>query len=404
MRRKLLAACLFVAMGTSTAMAQDWPQWRGPDRDARAASFNAPETWPKDLKKGWSVDVGSGDASPSLVGDKLYVFTKQGGDEVLACLNAADGKEVWKEKYPTVNVSGPAGGHAGPRASPAVADGKVVTLGVGGVVSCFDAATGKLAWRNSDYKDVPMFYTSLSPIVVDGLAIVHLGGGRGGGGTIVGFDLATGNQKWKQTAASPGYASPVLLTVDGTRQVASLTDRSVIGVAVTDGKVLWELPFAGQRRAYNASTPIVMGQTVIYAGGGRGTFAVNIEKDGDKFAAKQLWSNADTAPQFNTPVVKDGFLYGLSERSNLYCIDLKTGKTTWTDGTRLSQYGAIVDAGGVLVALPESGQLIVFKPDGKAFTQVASYKVCDRTYSYPVLSGKRIFVKDANSLTLWTVE
>jgi len=118
-----------VLMGAALVFAQDWPQWRGPDRDGKTSGFNAPATWPKELTEKWKVEVGLGDATPALVGDKLYVFARQGDDEVALCLNAADGKEIWRNKYPVnVKVSGGASGHSGPRSSPTVAGGKVITL------------------------------------------------------------------------------------------------------------------------------------------------------------------------------------------------------------------------------------------------------------------------------------
>src|SRR5205823_154868 len=110
------------------AAAADWPQWRGPNRDNKVADFAAPAAWPTALAQKWKVTVGLGDASPALVGDKVYAFTRQGGDEVTTCLDAADGKVVWQDKYPAQAVAGPsAREHPGPRSSPAVAEGKVCT-------------------------------------------------------------------------------------------------------------------------------------------------------------------------------------------------------------------------------------------------------------------------------------
>src|SRR2546428_9569647 len=138
----------------SCGEAQDWPQWRGPNRDAKATGFNAPKEWPKELTQKWKITVGGGDASPALVGDKLYTFTRQGADEIIRCLDAATGKELWQDKYEAQPPTGPAGGmHAGPRSSPTVAYAKVVTLGVRGTLSCPDTATGKEGWRKADFKD-----------------------------------------------------------------------------------------------------------------------------------------------------------------------------------------------------------------------------------------------------------
>jgi outer membrane protein assembly factor BamB len=169
---------------------------------------------------------------------------------------------------------------------------------------------------------------------------------------------------------------------------------------------LWQLPFAPARRAYNAATPIVNGQTVIYTGAGRGTKAVKIEKQGDGFAAKELWSNPDVAPQYNTPVLKDGLLFGLSDRGNLFCINAESGQTAWIDTAAHGRgFAALLDAGSCLVALPSTSELIAFKPADSEYQELAVIKVSDTpTYAHPVIAGNGIFVKDQDAVTMWAVE
>ena len=394
-----------ILVGATSVFAQDWPQWRGADRDGKVTGFTAPQTWPQELKQGWKVTVGAGDATPALVGDRLYVFVRQGDEEVTLCLSAADGKEVWRDKYAAQAVTGAAARHPGPRSSPAVADGKVVTLGVGGVLSCLDAATGKVVWRNEDFtKAVPQFFTGMSPILVDGLCIAHLGGK--GDGTILALDLATGVAKWKWTGDGPAYASPVLLTVDGSKQIVAVTEQSLVGVAAADGKLLWQVAASPEGRFYNCATPIVDGQTVIYTGQGAGTKAVKVEKQGDGFAAKEVWTNADLGTGFNTPVLKDGLLFGLSDKGNLFCLNAETGAAAWTDATkRGGSFAAVLDAGACLLALPSNSELIAFKPSDKEYTELARIKVADTpVYAHPVVAGSRFFVKDQDTLVLWTRE
>ncbi len=405
-RCRATAAVCVVLIGAGGVLAQDWPQWRGPNRDGKASGFAAPAQWPQQLAPKWKTAVGAGDSTPALVGDKLYVFSRQGGDEVLTCLNAADGKEVWKDKYEAQAITGPAAKlHSGPRSSPAVADGKVVTIGVAGVVSCWDTS-GKLLWRKDPFPKVaPKFFTSMSPIIVDGMAIAHVGGQ--GNGAIVAFALASGEEKWRWGAEGPDYGSPALLTVGGVKQIVTPTEKSIVGIAVADGKLLWQRPFTSPGMAYNAATPIIDGQTVIYTGKGRGAKAVRIEKKGAAFEATEVWTNPDLAPQFASPVLKDGLLFGLSDKGNLYCLDAKTGKTTWTDTTARDRQGftSIVDGGSCLVALPSSSEMVVFKPDGKQYQELAKLKVADTAiYAHPVLAGNRIFVKDQDSVALLAVQ
>jgi outer membrane protein assembly factor BamB len=409
-------------VGAQLAIAQDWPQWRGPGRNAKVADFKAPAVWPKELKQQWKVTVGDGVSTPSLVGERLYVFAMQDKNEVLRCLEAATGKEIWQAKYEAQPATGPASGFGGPRASPTVADGKVVTLGVRGVVSCYDATSGKQLWRKDDFKGSwPSFFTSSSPLVVDGLCIAQLGGQRDG--AIVAYDLATGEMKWRFTGDGTAYASPSLLLVGEKRAIVAETDKNVVAIDLGSGKVLWKTPFAVEGRGYNAASPIVEGEVVIYTGSGRGVRAARIANEGDALAAKELWNNKDKSMQYNTPVVKDGLLYGLTEGNELFCIDLKDGKTAWSvavgqasggakaktskkgRGGGRGGYGSIVDAGSVLLALTPSSQLIVFKPSDKEFVELARIKVADTpTYAYPVISGSRLFIKDEDSVTLWTFE
>jgi outer membrane protein assembly factor BamB len=218
------------------------------------------------------------------------------------------------------------------------------------------------------------------------------------------------------------------MTVDGTKLIIAETEKSIVALNVADGKLAWETPFAAQGMSYNAATPIVDGQTLIYCGQGRGAKAVKIEKQGDSFTAKELWSNPDNSVQFNTPVLKNGMLVGMSQRGDFFCLNAQDGKTVWSapstppaaaaepaaeggggrggrGGRGRGGYGSVVDAGSVLLALSPSSELIAFQPSDKAYTELARIKVADTpTYAYPVVSGKRIFIEDQDSVTLWTLD
>jgi outer membrane protein assembly factor BamB len=296
---RAMILCCVVLIGANCVFAQDWPQWRGANRDGKVDGFNAPSQWPEELKLRWKTTVGSGDATPALVGDKLCVFTRQGDEEFMTCLEVERGEEQWMSKYVAQAVTGAASRHPGPRSSPAVADGKVVTMGVGGVVSCLEAANGELLWRKDPFpKIVPRFFTSFSPIIVNGMAIVHCGGQ--GNGAIIAYDLNTGDEKWRWADEGPDYGSPVMLTAGGIKQIASPTEKSIVGISVADGKLLWQFPFTPPGRAYNAATPIVDKQTIIVTGVGRGTKALKIEKQGDGFVANELCGATLISPRSST--------------------------------------------------------------------------------------------------------
>jgi len=395
-----------ILISATCIFAQDWPQWRGVNRDGKVTGFAAPEKWPTELTQKWKVTVGTGDATPALVGDKLYVFTRQGDNEVTLCLDANDGTELWRDQYSAQAVTGAPSQHPGPRSSAAVIDGKVVTIGVGGILSCLDATTGKVLWRKDPFPGViPKFFTAMSPMIVDNMCIAHLGGA--GNGAIIAYDLNTGDEKWSWAGEGPEYASPVLLVIDNTKQIVTITEKSIVGVSASDGKLLWQLPFVPQGRGYNAATPIIDGQTVIYTGASRGTNAVKIEKQGDGFVTKELWSNKDVAVQFNTPVLKEGLLFGLTDKNNLFCLNAQTGQTAWIDTTRFGSggFGSILDAGSVLLALSNNSELIAFKPSDKGYMELVRIKVADTpTYAHPVVAGNRIYVKDGETLAMWLIK
>jgi outer membrane protein assembly factor BamB len=400
-----------LTVGTGAASAQDWPQWRGPQRDNHVVGFNAPATWPKELKQQWKVPVGQGESSPVLVGDKLYVFARQGGDEVTLCLDAATGKELWKDPYTTAAVKGPAAPHQGPRSTPAVSEGKVCTLGVNGVVSCLDAATGKVVWRD-DKAGKPFFATSCSPIIVDGKCIVY-------GDKLTAYGLADGKPQWQWPGPGAPYGSPVLMTIDGVKQVVTPTAGALAGVSLADGKKLWEIKVGPGGKEYqsNFSTPIVDGQTVYYTaipktGANWGTRAFKIAKKDGGFTTTELWKKDFSAHQYHTPLLKDGLLYGVSTDLNFFCMDAKTGDQLWIDkGTQRGKCGSILDVGSVLLALTSDKDLVAFKANTKEFAELAHYRVADtETWSVPIVAGNRIFVKDkgvkdkGGSLALWTID
>jgi outer membrane protein assembly factor BamB len=234
------------------------------------------------------------------------------------------------------------------------------------------------------------------------------GVGPGGTGGIVAYDLA-GNEKWKWTGDSPTYSSPIVATIAGVKQIVAPTEKSVVSVSIADGKLLWQIPSQAQRMTYNAPTPIVDGDNVIVTGYGGGTKAITITKQGDVFSTKEAWNNNELGTTFNTPVLRDGYLYGLSSQGNLFCINARDGKTAWTGpqmgaagGGRMGRanFGAIVDAGSVLIALPSSGEMIVFKPSEKAYEEVAKIKISDGTFAYPILTGNKVIVKDQQSVAM----
>jgi outer membrane protein assembly factor BamB len=384
------------------SFSQDWPQWRGIGRDCKVTGFKAPAAWPAELKQEWKVVVGFGDATPVLSGNRLYLNTRQGNDEVILCLDAATGKEVWKSQYPSAAVTGPAAAHPGPRSTPSVADGRVYTFGATAILSCLDAKTGAVIWRKENPNNlVPQFFAAMSPLIVDNLCIVHVG--TKDNGEVLALDMKTGSEKWKWTGDGPSYSSPSVMTVDGKKHLIVQTEKSLISLNLTDGKLVWQLATPVQQRFYNCVSPFIDGQTIYFTGQGSGMKAIKVEKSGNEYVTKELWNNTGVGAKWNTPVLKDGFLYGFTDQKRVYCLKASTGETAWIDNAVNSDFATIVDCGPVLIGLPSTGNLLVLKPVSTAYTEAAKYKVSETpVYAFPVIAGNKIYVKDAESLTLFS--
>lgn len=395
---------ILVSMSTSFVFAQDWPQWLGANRDGQT-EFKAPAAWPEQLTKKWTVSVGNGLATPALIGDKLYVFARAEDSEVLRCLNAATGEEIWQDKVAVAGADGASRDYAGPRSTPTVADGKVVTYGVRGTLSCLDAATGKVLWRKDSVPNSwPTFFTSSSPLIVNGMCIAQTGGTEA---SIAAYDLDTGEIKWQWKGDGAAYASPALINIDGVKAVVAETDKRIVAVGLADGKLLWEKPFGGgDNMALNTVTPFFADGTLYYSGNARGTTACKLEKNGDAVTATELWVNTENSVKFSTPVLKDGLFFGVTETNQLFCMNTKDGVTAWKQDISGRQgFGSVVTAGPVAMVLTPRGELIVFEANAAGFKQLASYKVAQNDpQAYPVVSDNRIYVKDKDSLTLYTTE
>jgi outer membrane protein assembly factor BamB len=385
----------------------DWPQWRGPSRDGTIAGFVPPPTWPEQLTPVWKVDVGLGYATPIVVGNRIYQFSRQGEDEVMTALDPSTGAVIWKTAYPapfTMNKSTARHG-PGPKSTPAFADGRLFSIGMTGVVTARDAATGKELWQKPGSSIVPIFTTHAFSPVVDGNAVVfHVGGNNQG--ALTAFDVRTGNVIWSWPGDGPSYGSPIVAELDGTRQIITLTQTRLIGVNATTGALLWERPFTNSS-VTNAATPVLAGRTVIVSNGGP-ISAFTVTRRGAGWTVEDAWQNADAPYRLSNAVATaDGVLFGLSTRNSgqYFGVDIKTGATLWSSEGRQGMNAAISRAGDLLFSLEDDGDLVVARASRTAFEPLRRYKVADdETWTQPVISGGRVFVKDVASLALWTLK
>jgi outer membrane protein assembly factor BamB len=382
----------------------DWPQWRGPNRDGVVAGVATPKTWPESLAEKWKVRVGLGYATPLLVGGRLYMFTRLDGNETMQALDPTTGKEIWKTGYAAPFRMNPAAARhgEGPKSTPAFANGKLYTLGMTGMVTAFDAASGKQLWQTSAPSAQPLYHTAQSPIVDRGLVIVHVGGHNQG--ALTAFDAATGSIKWAWNGDGPSYASPIVIDVAGTRQVVVFSQENFVGVSAATGELLWKRPFS-TRATQNTITPIVYGGTVIFSGLDKPITAIRILKKGNQWTTEDVWENAEVSLYMSNAVLVGDSLCGMSNRNSgqFFCLDAKSGKTLWASPPRQGTNAAVLGAGSVWFALTEDAELLVFRTGASAFEPIRRYTVAtSATWAQPLMTGNAIYVKDVDSLALWT--
>jgi outer membrane protein assembly factor BamB len=192
------------------------------------------------------------------------------------------------------------------------------------------------------------------------------------------------------------------MVVNGKKNLVTITEKNVVSLDPANGKVLWQTVATPAQRFYNSVSPYIDGNKIYISGLGTGTKALEISENGGQYTVKELWNNAEAGAKWNTAVLKNGYLYGFSDLRRIYAINASTGATAWIDNATNSDFATLVDCGSVLIGMPSTGNLIVFKADPASYSEVARYKVSETpVYTFPIVSGSNIYIKNAESLILY---
>jgi outer membrane protein assembly factor BamB len=401
-----LAAVLMVAEGSR---GQEWTQWRGPARDGSVAAESAPERWPGSFRPAWRVEVGEGYSSPVVAGGRVFVHARRDPNEIVVALDLATGRVLWQQEYAAAFSKNQYAVRMakGPNSTPALVGARLFTLGMTGVLSAWDAASGRLVWRK-DYSsaiDTSKLFcgTSMSPLVEGGALVVQVGSDVHGGRVIT-LDPATGAERWTWRGAGPGYASPIALVADGTRQIVTMTDSSSIGIDAATGASLWSVPFPDEWHE-NIVTPIWTGTHLVVSGTRQGTHAYSVRRGSGGWEAVQAWKNPDVAMYMSTPVLADGILYGHSARrkGQFVAIDASTGAVRWATEGREGAHASVLLTPQHVVYLTEGADLIVVRRSADRFDALHRYDVADSaTWGMPVLLRDGLVVRDEAGLARLT--
>jgi outer membrane protein assembly factor BamB len=370
-------------------------------------TFTEPATWPVELKRVWQVDVGTGHSSPVFAAGKVYQFSRQGEEEVVSCLDPASGRTLWRKSYPAPYRMNPAAtGHGkGPKSTPIVSDGKIFTFGISGILSCYDATTGEQCWQkefSSEYSNTsPLYGTAMSAMIDEGALIAHVGGDSGG--ALTAFDTNTGEVQWSWTGDGPGYSSPIIVELGGTRQIVTQSQEHIVGLDAATGELLWIIPFT---TAYtqNSVTAVVYNGVLITSGLNKGTFALRVARSGGEWTTKRIWETNDVSMYMSSPVLVGDLMFGLSslKKGQFFCLDPATGAVHWLSDPRQGDNAAILSAGKVLFFLTTEAKLIISKARDR-YEILQQYTVADSpTWAHPVIIGNGVLIKDESTLALWT--
>jgi outer membrane protein assembly factor BamB len=375
-----------------------WTDFRGPNRAGVYSETTIETAWPASgLPRLWKQPVGGGYASFTVGEGRAYTIEQRRDQEATTAYDVETGRELWAFSYPALFdevLGGP-----GPRATPVYADGLVYSLGANGDLYCLSASTGKAKWSKNILADNQAknihWAMAGSPLIVDEKVIVTPGGTNGK--SIVAYHRVTGALIWTSLNDRAGYTSPVVATLAGRKQIVWISGERAVGLAVEDGKLLWEFAFPAQMDM-NCSQPVVIDDehVLLSSAQGPGAALLEIAKSGDGYAARPIWQNNRLKNKFNSSVLYQGYIYGFDE-AILACVDAKTGELKWKGGRY--GYGQLLLAGGHLVVLTEDGDVVLVRATPEGHQELARFSAIQgRTWNIPAIDNGLLLVRNTTEM------
>ena len=387
-----------------------WTSWRGSDRDGNVSHYATPGEWPAELEPSWRVDVGVGYGSPLVADGRVFQHSRQGEDEVIVCLDLATGGAIWRQSEPLPFTMGNGGERhgKGPKSTPALADGRIFTMSITGVLTAWDATSGERLWQRS-YDDEfgkshPYWGMATSPMAVGDRVIAHFG--TDDKGVLVALDAMTGEEVWRHGSDGASYSSPIVAEIEGVCQVIEWNHRALVAVECDTGRFLWEFPFPHDGPNQNMPTPLFYNGRVLLGGENRGLHGLKPIRSGDSWSVEPLWHQSKVALDMSSAVVNGGFLFGFShyKRGQLFCLDPTDGSVQWFGPGRTGDNVMFLSTPHHVVALLDQGELQVIAPRDDQYETVARYRVAEGdTWAPPVLLPNAILIKGLTHLTRWTI-
>jgi outer membrane protein assembly factor BamB len=383
----------------ATPASSYWTGFRGPAGDGHYRQQPVRTDWAGALTPLWKQPVGAGHSSFVIAEGCAFTIEQRGLRELAAAYDLATGRELWTAAWDGFFRS--SGGGDAPRATPAWHDGRLFVLGATGELRALDAATGRTVWRTNILADTGAgnheFGIAASPLVVGNTVVVLAGGGNGQ--SVVAYDRQSGQRVWAALDDAPAYASPMLATLAGVRQILAFTAERLVGLSPDDGTLLWEWPWT---MANQASQPVVAGPDRVFASAHVDAAMLQIAAAADgRLTARELWRTNRMNNNFSSSVLHDGYLYGL-DGSILACIDASSGELKWKGGRYGS--GQLLLASGHLIVLTEEGELALVRADPAAHQEIARFPAIEgRTWNHPAMSDGILVIRNTEEMAAFSL-
>ncbi|REK09972.1 MAG: polyvinylalcohol dehydrogenase [Planctomycetota bacterium] len=398
-----------VCLTCLTALAADWPQWRGPNRDGVSAETQLLSTWPTEGPTlVWQAkDLGEGYSTPAVVGDRIYMNSNEGmDDEYVMCLSARDAKQVWRTRIGKVGPNrGPQ--YPGARSTPTVDGALLYTLGSDGDLACVETETGEIRWSKNlqeEFGGKPGKWAYSESPLVDGDVVVCTPGGSEA--TLLALDKKTGEVAWKCPIAEgdeAAYASIIIVEGPGPKQYVQFLQKGLVGVDAKTGKFLWRYDRTAKGSPANIPTPVANDGLVYSATGRGGGGTVRLSADGDEVEAEQVYFDVKLPKSIGGAVLVDGHLYGTNS-GGLMCVDFASGEIKWE--SRGVGAGSVLAADGRLYVHGENGDVALVEITPEAYNEKGQFTLPDqpdrgraKAWTYPVIAGGKLYLRDFG--TMW---
>ena len=403
-----LSAALVVAVA-APSRADDWPQWRGPNRDGVSKETGLLQEWPAGGPKLlWKVtDLGGGWSTPSIAGGKIFLQSDQGGEESVLALDEHDGHRLWSTPLGKVGPNrGPQ--YPGARSTPTVDGEQAYALGSDGDLACLESASGQVRWRKNlpkDFGGKPGNWAYAESPLVDGDVLVCTPGGQTA--TLVALDKKSGDVVWK--CAVPGgdeaaYASVVIANVGGVKEYVQFLQHGVVGVDAKTGKFLWRYEATGKSPA-NIPTPLVHDNFVFSSSGFTGGGLVKLNAENDRVTPSQVYLVKEMGASIGGVVLVEGALFGTTQ-TGLVCIDFAGGKVRWQ--SRSVGTGELCYADRRLYVRGDTGPVALVEATPDGYHEKGRFDQPDRSkakaWCHPVVANGRLYLRDLGVLLCYDVK